>query len=49
MHHAGAGDDGGAGTAGETAVGRRRVGGALLVAHAEVGDAFLLRGRRDRR
>ena len=49
MHHAGAGDDdAGAGTAGEIAVGRRRVGGALLVAHAEIGDAFLLRGRGDR-
>src|SRR5262249_29379993 len=44
MHYARTGDgDAGAGPAGEVAVGRRRVGGALLVAHAEVGDAFLLR------
>ena len=49
VHHAGAGhDDAGAGAAGEIAVGLRRVGGALLVAHAEIGDAFLLRGRGDR-
>ena len=49
VHHAGAGhDDAGAGPAGQIAVGLRRVGGGLLVAHADIGDAFLLRGRGDR-
>jgi hypothetical protein len=33
---------------GEIAVGLRRVGGGLLVAHADIGNAFLLRGCRDR-
>ena len=49
MHHAGAGHrNAGAGTAGEIAVGLRRIGRALLVAHAEIGNAFLLRRRRYR-
>src|SRR5262245_50004096 len=49
VHHAGAGhDDAGAGTAGQIAVGLRRVGGGLLVAHADIGNAFLLRGCGDR-
>ena len=49
VHHAWAGhDEAGAGAAGEIAVGLRRVGGALLVAHAEISDAFLLRGHGDR-
>ena len=30
------------------AVGLRRVGGGLLVAHADIGNAFLLRGGSDR-
>src|ERR1700740_2917679 len=38
----------GAGAAGEIAVGRCRVGGTLLVAHPEIGDAFLLRSHRNR-
>src|SRR5262249_18388390 len=41
-------DDAGAGAAGQIAVGLRRVGGGLLVAHADIGDAFLLRGCGDR-
>src|SRR5258707_7872031 len=49
VHHAWAGhDEAGAGAAGEIAVGLLRVGGALLVAHAEIGDAFLRRGHGDR-
>ena len=49
VHHAWAGNgEAGAGAAGEIAVGPCRVGGALLVAHAEIGDAFLLRRRGDR-
>ena len=49
VHHAGAGhDDAGAGAAGQIAVGLRRVGGGLLVAHADIGNAFLLRGCGDR-
>src|SRR5262249_20755514 len=45
VHHAGAGhNDAGAGAAGQIAVGLRRVGGGLLVAHADIGNAFLLRG-----
>ena len=41
-------DDAGAGPAGQIAVGPGRVGGGLLVAHADIGDAFLLRGGGDR-
>src|SRR5712672_2670697 len=41
-------DDAGPGAGCEIAVGLRRVGVALLVAHAEIGDAFLLRGHGDR-
>src|SRR5262249_11473910 len=37
-----------AGAAGQIAVGLRRVGGGLLVAHADIGNAFLLRGRSNR-
>src|SRR5262244_3044308 len=49
VHHAGAGhNDAGAGAAGQIAVGLRRVGGGLLVAHADIGNAFLLRGCGDR-
>src|SRR6516162_426979 len=45
VHYAGAGhNDARAGTAGQIAVGLRRVGGGLLVAHADIGNAFLLRG-----
>src|SRR5262247_379141 len=45
VHHAGAGhNDAGAGAAGQIAVGLRRVGGGLFVAHADIGNAFLLRG-----
>src|SRR5262249_15762995 len=45
VHHAGAGhNDAGAGAPGQIAVGLRRVGGGLLVAHADIGNAFLLRG-----
>src|SRR5262249_44356872 len=44
-HHAGAGhNDAGAGAPGQIAVGLRRVGGGLLIAHADIGNAFLLRG-----
>jgi hypothetical protein len=44
VHHARAGDGkAGAGAAGEIAVGPCRIGGALFVAHPEIGDAFLLR------
>src|SRR5262249_2943075 len=49
VHHAGAGhNDAGAGAAGQIAVGLRRVGGGLLVAHADIGNAFLLCGYGDR-
>src|SRR6516164_1557773 len=49
MHYAGAGHgDAGAGAAGQIAVGLRRVGGGLLVAHADIGNPFLLRGCGDR-
>src|SRR5262249_604351 len=49
VHHAGAGhNDAGAGAAGQIAVGLRRVGGGLLVAHADIGNPFLLRGCGDR-
>ncbi len=49
VHHAGAGhDDAGAGAAGQIAVGLRRVGGGLLVAHADIGNPFILRGCGDR-
>ena len=49
MHHAWAGhDDAGAGAAGEIAVGLCCVGGGLFVAHADIGNAFLLRGCGDR-
>ena len=49
VHDARAGHrDAGAGAAGQIAVGPGRVGGGLLVAHADVGDAFLLRRRGDR-
>src|SRR5262249_18536981 len=49
MHDAGAGhDDAGARAAREITVGLRGVGGGLLVAHADIGNAFLLRGRGDR-
>src|SRR5262245_28132960 len=49
VHHARPGnDDAGAGPAGQIAVGLRRVGGGLLVAHADIGDAFLLRSRGNR-
>src|SRR5215831_2425957 len=44
VHHAWAGhDDAGAGATGQIAVGLRRVGGGLLVAHADKGNALLLR------
>jgi hypothetical protein len=33
------------GAAGQIAIGLRGVGGGLLVAHADISDAFLLRGR----
>jgi hypothetical protein len=49
VHDAGAGhDDAGAGAALQIAIGLRRIGRGLLVAHADIGDAFLLRGRGDR-
>src|SRR6516162_3062876 len=49
VHHAWAGhDDAGAGAASQIAVGLCRVGGGLLVAHADIGNAFLLRGCGDR-
>src|SRR5207244_304171 len=41
-------DEAGAGAAGEIAVGPCRVGGTLLVAHADIGDAFLLRSHSNR-
>ena len=45
MHHAGAGhNDADAGALGQIAVRLRRVGGGLLVAHADIGNSFLLRG-----
>ena len=45
MHDAGAGHNhAGARAPGQIAVGLRRVGGGLLVAHADIGNAFLLRG-----
>jgi hypothetical protein len=44
MHHARTGHGkAGAGAAGEIAIGARGVGRTLLVAHAEIGDAFFLR------
>src|SRR5581483_1280673 len=49
MHHARSGHgDAGAGSAGHVAVGLSRVGSGLLVAHADVGNPFLLRRRGDR-
>ena len=49
VHHAGAGHgEADAGATGHIAVGLGRVGRGLLVAHADVVDAFLLRGRGDR-
>src|SRR5207245_10313666 len=50
VHHAWAGhDDAGAWAAGQIAVGLRRVGGGLLIAHAAIGNDFLLRCCGDRR
>src|SRR5205085_12060435 len=49
VHHAWSGNgEAGAGAPGEIAVSPCRIGGALLVAHPEIGDAFLLRRRGDR-
>jgi hypothetical protein len=49
MHHAGPGDrEAGAGPSREVAGGLGRVGGGLLVAHADVGDAKFPGGGRDR-
>jgi len=48
VHHARAGHgDDGAGAPGQVAVGLRRIGGGLLIAHADIGDAFFLRGGGD--
>ena len=41
-------DDAGAGAARQIAVGLRGIGGGLLVAHADIGHTFFLRGRGDR-
>ncbi len=49
VNDAGAGhDDAGAGAAGQIAIGLRGVRGGLLVAHADIGDTFLLCRCRDR-
>ena len=49
MHHPRSGhDDARAWAAGQIAIGLRRVGGGLLVAHADISNAFLLRGCGDR-
>ena len=49
MDHAWTGyGDARAGAPSQIAVSLRRVGGGLLVAHTDIGDAFLLGGRGDR-